>query len=131
MADRHAGALAGIGNGDGPANAGIAPCDQGLAPLKPAKALVAFLAMISTRLHLFDEAGLFLRLFREWRLGILGPWVAHFILVQGRVCHRSLLCWLSKGIPDPANRSVLRGFCWRRAIRVFRNDALDGPAIPR
>ena len=64
VVDRDVGALAGEGDGRGPAHAGIAAGDQRLAAGQPARAVIARLAMVGPRLHLAGETrpGLRLRL---------------------------------------------------------------------
>src|SRR6185437_5422114 len=65
------GALAGKGDSRGATHAAVAAGDQRLAARQPARAFVAFLAMIRRRLHLGGQAGPGLFLLLEWRLGVL------------------------------------------------------------
>ncbi len=57
VVDGDVGALAGIGDGGGPAHAGVATGDQRLAPGEAARALVARLAVVRAGIHLAGQAG--------------------------------------------------------------------------
>src|SRR6185436_19853895 len=77
IVDRDGGAFPRKRDGGRAPDAGVAARDQRLAADEPARADVASLAVVGSRLHVACEAGPRLVLFDEWRLGIGGARVFH------------------------------------------------------
>src|SRR5262249_22506978 len=70
VGDQHIGALAGEGDGDRTADAGIAAGDDGRLAMQPAAAAIALLAVIGLRVHFAGSARRALLLGRIGRLGL-------------------------------------------------------------
>jgi len=118
VVDRHVGALARVGNGGSATDAGVATCDQRLAPLEAAAALVGSLTVVGARVHLAGEARPWLLLRLERRL----------LIGSARIEQRHVWRGCRRAFADLVRSRSCRGGNDGRAQQAGGEAADHGPA---